>query len=89
MNRTDVVKNINRWEWFGLLVRIDYTRILKQVLNGAFKKDALLEYNGPDGKIVRRRKRLSQYRNIRKQTSEEARVRLRDFVSLKKKSKFV
>jgi len=30
----DEVENINfnRWKWFGLIVRIDYTRILKQVL---------------------------------------------------------
>ena len=38
-------------------------------------KDALLEDHGRDGKNVRRWKRLSQYRNIRKRTSEEARAR--------------
>jgi len=59
--RLDEVKNINfdRREWSGLfVVRIDYSRILKQVLNGEFMKDALLEDHGRDGKNVRRRKKI-------------------------------
>jgi hypothetical protein len=45
LNRLEEVENINfnRWELSGLIVRIDYTRILKQVPNGEFMKYALLQ----------------------------------------------
>jgi hypothetical protein len=66
-DKPDIVKNIKfkSWQCSGPIVRIDYTRILQQVLNGEFMKEAPLEEHGRDGKNVRRRKRLLRYRNIR------------------------
>jgi hypothetical protein len=54
LNRPDEVKCIkfNKWELSGLIVQIDYTRTLKQILNGEFMKDELLEDHGHDGKNV-------------------------------------
>jgi hypothetical protein len=54
LNRPDEIKYIkfNKWELSGLIVQIDYTRILKQVPNREFMKDELLEDHGRDGKNV-------------------------------------
>ena len=54
LNRPDEMKYIkfNKWELSCVIVQIDYTRILKQVLNGELMKDELLEDHGRDGKNV-------------------------------------